>query len=135
MTLADNSDVARFMRGEIDPARFVHREHLRMAFEILRLHDFPTAALHYSNALRLITEKVGKPEKFHQTVTIAFLAIVAERLDSNAATDFETFVAANPDLEDKSTLARWYPLERLNSAAARRTFLLPEPMASGIIRS
>jgi hypothetical protein len=134
MTHAEDSELARFMRGEIDPARFVHREHLRMAFEMLRLYDFPTAALHYSNALRLITEKVGKPEKFHQTVTIAFLAIVAERLDANLATDFEAFLAANPDLEDRSTLARWYPAERLNSAAARRTFVLPEPPGSGIIR-
>jgi hypothetical protein len=133
MTTADDSDLARFMRGETDPRTFAHREHVRMAFEMLRRYDFATAALHYSHALRLITEKIGKPEKFHQTVTIAFLAIIAERLESSEATDFETFIAAHPDLESKATLARWYGTERLNTAAARRTFLLPDPLGSGII--
>ena len=30
------TDVACFIRGEVDPGRFPHREHVRMGFEILR---------------------------------------------------------------------------------------------------
>ena len=35
------ADLARFVRGETDPATFTHREHVRMAFELLRRCDFP----------------------------------------------------------------------------------------------
>ncbi|MGH8134496.1 MAG: hypothetical protein ACRETP_14955 [Steroidobacteraceae bacterium] len=114
------------MRGELDPATFPHREHVRMAFEMLRRHDFAETALHYSRALRAMTAKAGKPQAFNQTVTIAFLSLIAERMQVGPA-DFAAFAHDNPRLFDKSTLARWYRPERLASEAARRTFLLPDP--------
>ncbi len=121
-------DLARFLRGEIDPAAFPHREHVRMAFEMLRRHAFVEAALHYSRALRTLTARVGKPEKFHQTVTVAFLSLVAERMQAQAPCEFDEFAAANPELLDKSVLDRLYSAKRLSSEAARTTFLLPEPL-------
>ena len=118
----------RFMRGEVDPAHFPHREHVRMAFEMLRRHDFAESVLHYSRALRAMTARIGKPQAFHQTVTIAFLSLVAERMQQCGDTaDFDALVRTHPELLDKAALARWYPAERLTSEAARRTFLLPEP--------
>jgi hypothetical protein len=42
------------------------------------------------------------------------------------AADFLAFERANPDLMDRSVLARWYRPERLALEAARRTFLLPD---------
>jgi hypothetical protein len=124
-------DIARFVRGEVDPRRFPHCEHVRMGFEILRRHDFAEAALRYSRALRAMTERIGKPEAFHQTITIAFLALIAERLQTGGHAEFAAFAAANPDLMDKSVLARWYSRERLASDAARTTFLLPDPCGAG----
>lgn len=59
-------------------------------------------------------------------MTIAFLAVIAERLEADGQTEFAAFAAANPDLMTKSVLARWYSAERLASEAARRTFLLPD---------
>ena len=120
-------ELARFVRGELDPRAFPHREHVRMAFEMLRRHSFVETALHYSQALRAMTEKIGKPEVFHQTLTIAFLSLIAERLHTGDAQDFESFAAANPDLMDKSAVARCYSPERLALDAARRTFILPGP--------
>ena len=123
---ADSPDLGRFLRAEIDPATFPHREHVRMAFEMLKRHDFPETVLHFSRTLRAMAEKVGRPEAFHQTITIAFLSLIAERLEAGGAEDFAAFAQANPDLLDKALLARWYRPERLASAAARRTFLLPD---------
>jgi hypothetical protein len=37
---AEAPELERFVRGEVDPAAFPHREHVRMAFEMLRRHDF-----------------------------------------------------------------------------------------------
>jgi hypothetical protein len=115
-----------FVRGEVDPCEFPHREHVRMAFEMLRRHDFVETAYHYSAALRAMTAKIGKPEVFHQTMTIAFLAIIAERLQGGAYDDFAGFLAANSDLMSRSVLTSSYSPERLASKAARATFLLPD---------
>ena len=124
----DCPDLERFVRGEIDAASFPHREHVRMAFEMLRRHDFAETVLHYSRALRTLAQQAGKPQAFHQTVTIAFLSLIAERLEGGEWDDFVAFARDNPDLLEKRTVARWYPPERLASERARRTFLLPEPV-------
>jgi hypothetical protein len=122
-----------FVRGEVDPRDFPHREHVRMGFEMLRRHDFVETAYHYSAALRAMTAKIGKPEIFHQTLTIAFLAIIAERMQAGAHDDFADFLAANPDLMSRSVLTSSYSPERLASPAARATFLLPDRPASQAI--
>jgi len=126
MTTAECPDLERFVRGEIPAAAFPHREHVRMAFEMLKRHDFPETVLHYSRTLRAMAEKAGRPDAFHQTVTIAFLSLIAERMGSDGAAGFGAFAQANPDLLEKSVLTRWYGADRLASAAARRTFLLPD---------
>jgi hypothetical protein len=121
-------DLARFVHGEIDAADFPHREHVRMAFEMLRRHDFVTTAQRYSQALRVMSSRAGRPQAFNQTLTIAFLSLIAERLEGAAGcADFAAFLAAQPQLLDKGALLRWYSPERLASDPARRTFLLPEP--------
>ena len=124
--MSDCPDLERFVRGEIAAAGFAHREHVRMAFEMLRRHDFAETALHFSRALRSMASRAGKPQAFHQTVTIAFLALIAERMESECQ-DFAEFERSNPDLMEKGLLSRWYGPERLASEHARRTFLLPEP--------
>jgi hypothetical protein len=124
--MSDHPDLERFVRGGIAAAGFAHREHVRMAFEMLRRHDFAESALHFSRALRSMASQAGQPQAFHQTVTIAFLALIAERMDGGCQ-DFAAFERSNPDLMEKGVLNRWYDPERLASERARRTFLLPEP--------
>jgi hypothetical protein len=72
--------------------------------------------------------RAGKPEAFHQTITVAFLALVAERMaECGEHADFATLVGRHPELLDKSLLRRWYAPQRLGSVAARHSFILPEP--------
>ena len=123
-------DLERFMRGEVAASEFPHREHVRMGFEMLRRYDFAEAVFRYSRTLQGMTARIGKPQAFHQTVTVAFLALIAERIELGHPADFESFARDNADLLDKSALARWYPPGRLATDAARRTFLLPEPAPS-----
>ena len=122
----DRAQLLRFERGEFDAHQFAHREHLRMAFAMLRAYDFAEAAFRYSRALRVMLERVARPQGFHQTITIAFLSLIAERLAARDYADFESFVSDNGDLLDKSALGRWYRPKRLGSDAARSTFLLPD---------
>ena len=121
-----SAELLRFVRGECDSADFPHREHVRMAFEMLRQHDFAETSLHYSRALRAMAQQAGKPQAFHQTTTVAFLSLIAERMPVFENGNFEAFERANGDLFDRSFLVRRYSPERLASNLARQTFLLPD---------
>ena len=116
-----------FVRGEADPRNFPHEQHIYMAFELLRRHDFSEAAHVYCRAIRKMTLRAGKPQAFHQTITIAFLSLIAERMHAGRPADFQDFTVQNPDLLDKSVLLRWYRPERLATDLARLTFVLPDP--------
>jgi hypothetical protein len=124
---SDCPELERFVRGEIDTSAFPHREHVRMAFEMLRRHDFAETVWHFSRTLRAMAAKAGKPQAFNQTVTIAFLSLIAERMERDGAADFAAFVRAHPEMLDKSALSRWYRPDQLSTEIARRTFVLPEP--------
>jgi hypothetical protein len=54
------AELTRFMRGEVDPADFPHREHVRMGFETLRRHNFSEAAHRYSVALRTMAARAAR---------------------------------------------------------------------------
>ena len=120
------SFLEEFLAGDIPAAEFHHIDHVRAGYELLRAMDFLDAVSAYGRALKIMTARVGKPEKLHHTITIAFLAVIADRMAEAPRADFETFLAANPDLMDRALLGRWYELERLKSDAARSRFVLPD---------
>ena len=69
-------DLKAFLRGNVRSDRFGHKYHVHMAFEVLRRTSFPTAAAAYSHALKLMAAQVGRPEAYHETITLAFLSII-----------------------------------------------------------
>ena len=121
-----SNDLARFLHGELDPASFHHADHVRTAFEILERHPFIEAAGPYSAGLKVLARKAGRPDAYHETITLAFLSLIAERMSERAFEDFGAFATANYDLMEKSALSRWYTPERLNSERARKVFVLPD---------
>ena len=115
-----------FLDGDVDAAKFRHADHVRVGFEILRRHHFPEAALAFARSLKQIAARAGAPGKYHETITLAFLSLIAERQTLESHADFESFAVANVDLMDASVLNRWYAPERLMSDIARKTFVLPD---------
>jgi hypothetical protein len=113
--------------GALDPALFPHPEHVRLAYEMLGRHPFGEAVTRFSRGLRLLAAKGGRPEVYHETITVAFLALVGERRVRAEHAGWRDFKTNNSDLLDKSCLDRWYGAEQLGSHLARRTFCLPEP--------
>jgi hypothetical protein len=115
-----------FLERRVELANFRHADHLQVGFELLKRNDFPTAAMLFSQALKQMTAKAGKEAVYHETISLAFLSLIAERSALNPDLDFDAFKVANPDLLDKSVLGHWYSKERLRTDLARRTFVLPE---------
>lgn len=118
--------LADFEAGRVDPAQFPHREHLRVSYELLERHPFPEALLHLARGLRRLAAKAGQPEVYHETITAAFLALIAERRLRGQYADWEDFAARNPDLFRKELLAEFYEPVVLKSSVARQTFVLPQ---------
>lgn len=123
--------LAEFEAGRVDPARFPHRAHVEVGYKLLERHPFPEALLQLARGLRELATKAGKPGVYHETITAAFLALIAERRLSGCFTDWEDFAARNPDLFRKELLADIYEPALLRSALARQTFILPRRSMSG----
>lgn len=128
--LDDASLLTRFEGLAISPREFRHREHVRLAFAVLaRERDLGDAAARYRTALRRFTAAIGAPGKYHETLTWAYLAIIAQRMHGcNYPSSFE-FLAAHPDVLDHlhGALARHYDVAAITaSPVARAVFVLPE---------
>lgn len=128
--MKDNCRVADELRdfeeGRLDPNQFPHREHVRLAFEMLGCHPFHEALARFAKGLHQLAKKAGKPELYHETITAAFLALIGERRLAQSWSGWDEFAAQNQDLLNKDLLRLWYEPEILNSVIARRTFVLPK---------
>jgi len=126
MTAAERSDLlADFEAGRVNPAQFPHRAHVQVSYELLEHHPFPEALLHLARGLRRLAARAGRPEAYHETITAAFLAIIAERRLNARYLDWQDFAKRNPDLLRKELLEDFYEPALLRSAVARQTFVLP----------
>ena len=133
MPASDSSVLlADFEEGRLNPAQFPHREHVRVGYELLERHAFPEALLHLARGLRRLAAKAGHPEVYHETITAAFLALIAERRLSARYAGFEDFAARNSDLFCKELLGKFYDPAVLHSSLARQTFVLPRGMGKAI---
>ena len=110
------SFLEKFLAGDIPAADFHHIDHVRAGYELLRAMDFLDAVSAYGRALKIMTARVGKPEKLHHTITIAFLAVIADRMAEARHADFDAFLAANPMFDARSAT-----VTDLNPSVARST--------------
>lgn len=105
--------VRAFESCELAPDDFHHRDHIRMAKIYLDRYGLKAGTARFSQALRRYAAHLGQAEKYHETITRAWMHIVAAHRDS-------------PELLDKNYLRRFYSAALLESAEARRRFLEPD---------
>ena len=129
-TLDDTALLRGFEACSLKESDFSHRTHVRVAWLYLTsgVH-FEEAALRFCRGLRRYTASLGRADRYHETITWAFLAIVSERQRACAATSFDQFGREHPDLFEPrlAPLLRFYEAETLQSELARSTFVLPRP--------
>jgi hypothetical protein len=104
-------------------ADFSHRNHVRAAYLYLRDRSFGAAIDAMCATLQRYVRHLGKADRYHETITVAFMALVnAHRVERDEP--WEEFIARNPRLLDSKLLATYYSPETLGAEAARRRFLL-----------
>ena len=124
---AATEELRAFESGAVDPAQFPHSEHVRLGYEMLGRYSFGEAITRFSRGLKLLAAKAGKPQIYHETITVAFLALINERRARGTTKTWAEFQANGADLFDKRCLEKWYGVEQLSSDLARQTFCLPKP--------
>lgn len=128
MGLDDEVFLAALEAGTLPPAEFSHRGHLRAGFLYLRRHDFPGACVAMKRAIQSFAAALGKLSLYHETVTIAYLALVAERLvEEPRELRFEHFLERYPELLSREFFERYYPRGVLDDPGSKATFVLPRP--------
>lgn len=120
-----------FLRGFEDlslPAElFHHREHIRVAWLYLKSSDASRAAERMSAGIRRFANHQGATQKYHHTLTLAWMRLVAASLvETPEDYSFEKFLAAHPELGDKNILGKFYSNELLQSTAAREDWVEPD---------
>ncbi len=123
--MTDEDFLSAFETTQLCEKDFDHAAHVRAAFLLIQRHGFAHAVPAYCIALQALTRRFGVPEKYHETITIAFLALINERLVSTPDTDWDSFCAPNADLFSGNALLAYYTPAQLAQPAARRTFQLP----------
>jgi hypothetical protein len=126
--LSDDELLARFEDGSLPSGAFHHEQHVRVAWMFVRRYGMPEALGRFSRALKRFAEAKGSAGLYHETITWAYLILVAERIARGRAESWDRFAEANPDLLTwkPSVLDRYYAPGTLQSDLARRTFLMPD---------
>jgi hypothetical protein len=126
--VTDDALVALFESGQAPPEGFRHRDHVRVAWWYLRRYPLGEALSRFIAALRQFAATQGKPGLYHETITVAYVLLINERLDIDRDLDWTTFAERHADLLTwrPSALDRYYRPETLDSDRARRTFVWPD---------
>ncbi|HKE94418.1 MAG TPA: hypothetical protein VKB34_08955 [Povalibacter sp.] len=110
-------------------AEFSHRRHLSLGWLYLQQYGFPAGVTRFCERLRAYVTSVGAAAKYHETITWAYMALMNEEMSlrSPPGERFDDMVMRRPDLLDHraGALMRCYTPEQLQSAEARRVFVLP----------
>jgi hypothetical protein len=106
--------------------RFGHRQHVQLAWLYLRRAEPEAAERLMRAAIRHVATMHGTPEKYHETLTVAWVRIVAEHVRSCDTRSFEEFIAANPGLLDRRLPDRHFSADRLWAEHARQEWAEPD---------
>jgi hypothetical protein len=122
-----------FEAGTLAPADFGHAEHVCLAWHYLSRDPLLVAARRPCDGLRRYTRSVGAADKYHETVTLAWLLLVHERRALGGGDSWPAFRRGNPDLFETTArlLDGYYRPETLRSPVARRHFVLPDRVPAG----
>ena len=102
--------------------QFRHRQHIHLAFLAVRRYGMPEATTRICDWIQRIAAYERAPQKYHHTVSRAWVEIVAHHVDADPdCADFGTFASRHPALLDKRLLTRHYRSSTLAAAPARRS--------------
>jgi hypothetical protein len=120
--MTDAEFLSAFEDTTLEP--FHHRDHLRVTFLYLCQFGEQETKERLAAAILRYAAARNASEKYHQTITLAWIRLVATA--SKTVQDFDAMLEAYPDLLDKNLLERYYSPELLKSSEARAQWVEPD---------
>lgn len=124
--LDDGEFVRRLEACEYPNGLFRHADHVRLAWIYVRWCG-PAAEARIVESIQRYARSLSHPGKYHDTITRAWLRLVAA---AHAATPqiggFGEFAARHPELLDRDRLGAFYSPRVIESDAARRAWVPPD---------
>jgi hypothetical protein len=127
--MTDDELIVRFETFALPDSAFHHLEHVQLARSYLLRYPLIEVLARMSAGLQAFAREHGKPDRFHATITWAYVFLVSERMArGHRPQTLEEFNAANADLLDwkNGILRRYYRDATLRSDVARAVFVLPD---------
>jgi len=124
----DDRFIKAFEQCQVDPETFDHAAHVRLAYAYL-CDNTPEVACDRMKAslLRFLAHVGASPDKFHETITRAWILAVRHFMDQAGPTgSYSEFIDRAPDLLAPSIMLTHYSAETLFSDAARSSFIRPD---------
>jgi len=110
-------------RSEIANENFHHISHLHVAWVYLaESSSMQQAANKMRDTLRRFAATAGKPEKYHETITLFWIELLSSAYTATRGGRLEDIVRANPHLLEKNFPFAYYSAERLFSDEARSSW-------------
>jgi len=114
-------------RCEIANEDFHHASHLHVAWVYLsESSSVNEAAGKMRETLRRFASSAGKLEKYHETITLFWVHLLAREHAAATGKTLEEIVHANPRLLEKDFPLAYYSAERLFSDSARASWVVPD---------
>ena len=125
--MTDDEFLAALEECSLRECSFGHAAHVRAAYLYLRSGEFETALVRMRDALRRYAAALGKANRYHETITVAYLALIGQRIfERGDGGGWQGFARQNPELLDRDFLLRFYPKAQLESELSRKIFVLPQ---------
>jgi hypothetical protein len=124
--MTDEEFLRALESGELPAGDFGHSAHLRAAYLYLRPGDFAAALSRIRAAIRGHAGRLGQPKRYHETITVAYLALIQQHICQRGdGGGWAGFARDNPELLQPDLLRHYYPRSQLQSELARKVFVLP----------
>ena len=125
--MSDEAFQQGFEACQLDPAKFHHADHIRLAWLCVQRYGAGRAEARLLAGIRKFAEHAGAPRKFHYTITIAWTRLVAAaQHNSPVANNFSDWIQSHPELLDPNFLANHYSHARLQTEEARSGWVEPD---------
>lgn len=105
---------------------FGHTEHVYLTWLAVRRVGMPAAIALVSDGIQRTARYAGAPQKYHATISRAWVELVAHHAAEHGQPDFAAFAERNPALLDKRLLTRFYRSTTLAGAQARTSWVEPD---------
>ena len=131
--LSDEAALQAFEACQLDPAKFHHDDHIRLAWLCVQRYGAREAELKLLAGLRQFAQRAGVPQKFMHTTTIAWTRLVAAAQSSSPTTNnFSEWIQSHSELLDRNLLARHYSPGQLETLQARSGWVEPDLAPLGL---